>query len=188
MSEESKDADKRERLSALMDGQAMPRQVGPGIDALLNDSELQRAWSRYWLISDALKQNLPGTVGSELYERVKQSVSAEAEPSQWKPRARAGRWSARGPAIGLALAASVAVVGLLGVLTFGDRTVEKRETVVARLEPTVIRERPTRMRWDIGQPRVEERLNSYLVNHSEHESGVRGMLSYARVVGYDGRD
>jgi sigma-E factor negative regulatory protein RseA len=184
MSEDTKETARRELLSALVDGQIAPRQLRSGVDALLQDADLQRAWTRYWLISDVLKNTLSGEVGSDLFERVKRSVNAE--PAVFGPRPR--RWSTRRPAIGLALAASVAVVALLGLVTLGDRAGDKPYTAVANVETTALGERPKRMRWDIAQPAVEERLNSYLVNHSEYESGVRGMLSYARVVGYDGRE
>ena len=188
MSEETREPDERELLSALVDGQVTPKQVRTRIDTLLQDSALQLAWSRYWLISDVLKHNLTGDVGSELLDRVKQSVHAEAALPAPQSRARPRRWSSVRPGIGFALAASVAVVGLLGVLTLGERPDDSQETVAAKMEPAAARERSARMRWDVGQPGVEERLNRYLVTHSEYESGVRGMLSYARVVGYDGRD
>ncbi|MCA8966784.1 MAG: sigma-E factor negative regulatory protein [Planctomycetes bacterium] len=52
--------------------------------------------------------------------------------------------------------------------------------------PTI---REKRLQWNVSQPQVQERLNAYLVDYSEHlGSDLRGgMLPYARVVGYDGR-
>lgn len=47
----------------------------------------------------------------------------------------------------------------------------------------------TRMTWNDARPAVEARLNSYLLDHNEYlADGVRGMLPYARVVGYDARN
>ena len=44
------------------------------------------------------------------------------------------------------------------------------------------------MMWADARPAVEARLNGYLLNHNEYlAEGVRGMLPYARVVGYDTR-
>ena len=44
-----------------------------------------------------------------------------------------------------------------------------------------------RMAWDDAGPAVSRRLNAYLLNHNDYLSGgVRGLLAYARVVGYDG--
>ena len=44
----------------------------------------------------------------------------------------------------------------------------------------------TRMTWNDAGPGVEARLNAYLLNHNEFMvGGLRGMLPYARVVGYD---
>lgn len=187
MSEDGKASEDKELLSALVDGQLAPRQLRTGLDALLQDADWQQRWTRYCLISDVLKNTLSGEVRSDLFERVQRSVNAE--PAIVMPRARPRRWTAKRPALGLALAASVAVVALLGVLTLSGGPDNKPYTVVASVERAASSEqRPKRMRWDIAEPSIEERLNSYLVNHSEYESGVRGMLSYARLVGYDGRE
>jgi sigma-E factor negative regulatory protein RseA len=47
----------------------------------------------------------------------------------------------------------------------------------------------TRLTWNDPRPQVERRLNGYLLNHNEYlATGVRGMLPYARVVGYEPND
>jgi len=44
----------------------------------------------------------------------------------------------------------------------------------------------TRLTWNDARPGVEARLNGYLLTHNEYlAGGVRGMLPYARIVGYD---
>lgn len=42
-------------------------------------------------------------------------------------------------------------------------------------------------RWNIEQPKVGSRLNSYLVNHNEYASAtnLQGMVHYAKIAGYD---
>jgi hypothetical protein len=63
--------------------------------------------------------------------------------------------------------------------------------VAARDEPGALRDGAalTRMTWNDAAPAVEKRLNGYLLNHNEYLSGgVRGLLPYARVVGYDPRN
>jgi sigma-E factor negative regulatory protein RseA len=39
-------------------------------------------------------------------------------------------------------------------------------------------------RWTVNEPEVQERLNTYLVDHNEY-AGASGVFSYARVVSYD---
>ncbi|MDH5593931.1 MAG: anti-anti-sigma factor, partial [Gammaproteobacteria bacterium] len=56
-------------------------------------------------------------------------------------------------------------------------------TVTAPLSQEWVRVSGTR--WDVKQPAVESRLNSYLVNHNEYSNGMQGVLPYARIVGYD---
>jgi hypothetical protein len=61
--------------------------------------------------------------------------------------------------------------------------------LAARSNKGVPRTERTRMTWNDARPAVEARLNAYLLNHNEYlAGGVRGMLPYARVVGYDARD
>ena len=50
------------------------------------------------------------------------------------------------------------------------------------LQPSGLR----RLQWNSSEPGVANRLNGYLVNHSEHlGSPMSGMHPYARIVGYD---
>ena len=47
------------------------------------------------------------------------------------------------------------------------------------------RHEASRLRWSDAAPGAEARLNSYLVNYNEYAGhGVRGVLPYVRIVGY----
>jgi hypothetical protein len=41
--------------------------------------------------------------------------------------------------------------------------------------------------WDRIEPRIDERLSGYLVNHSEYAANraVQGVMPYVRIVGFD---
>lgn len=111
------------------------------------------------------------------------------------------RW--RKVAASLALAASVAAVavGSLRLLNTAPDAVGGAPTLAASPAPasqaaaaqTVAANVPIRtvstaqpeLRWNVQQPAIERRLNTYLVQHNEVlRNGMRGMLSYARIVGY----
>ena len=61
------------------------------------------------------------------------------------------------------------------------------DTAVASIEETAAEPMmlaQTGNRWTVGEQEVEDRLNTYLVNHNEY-TGASSVFSYARVVSYD---
>lgn len=71
--------DMREKLSALMDGSLKRSEAEEVLSALDRHPELLEEWSRYHLIGDALKNNLPTHIDLQLNERVKAEL-ANAPP------------------------------------------------------------------------------------------------------------
>ena len=101
-----------ERISALIDGE-LDEQAHHGIvDELLKKGEARATWARYHLISDTLKQNLPTGIDKQFSSRVMDAL--QNEPTVLAPPAPQGLQFGRRLA-GLAVAASVAAVAVLGV-------------------------------------------------------------------------
>lgn len=124
------------------------------------------------------------------------------QPSRW--------WSLLfKPAAGLAVAASVALV-TVSSLQVQNSSDKPSESVAAndgsqqRVEqlattpmvnnavrvsgnPAAVSTRPNGTTWKIkrGKPDVQDKLNTYLINHNEHSSSMRGIIPQARVVGFD---
>ena len=99
-----------ERISSLVDGE-FDDTLGNDIDHLVENKEASHRWERYHLIGDALKRNLPPVIDSQLASRV--MAELENEPTVLAPsrtRSSIGKQMA-----GLAVAASVATVAVLGV-------------------------------------------------------------------------
>ena len=187
MSEETK-----QELSALVDGEILHGQAPQILGKLCKDRSLQQCWAQYHLIRDALHNTLPDVNDWDLPARVQKAL--EPEPVFLPARRKAGVGVR--PLVGLGLAASVAavVIVLFGMLgsspDSGGRDSLTAQSDGSRFTAPVAATtpRPTwnRMRWNVEQPAVEARLNSYLVDHSEYlDNGMRGILPYARVVGYD---
>lgn len=173
----------REDLSTLVDGELDSTRASQVIEAATRDPKLRAAWSRYHLMSDAMRDQLAPGAPAEFAERVRRAL--ESEPPLAAPRRRAHALAK--PLAGLALAASVAGVAILGLNALrSEQPAAPQTTAVARQTP---QESGTALRWNVGQPAVEARLNGYLVNHSEYlGNGMRGLLPYARIVGYDGEE
>ena len=218
-----------EEISAFVDGELR----GPARDwivgMLYGDSELRRAWERFHLIGDAVRKVGPVPGAGSIAGKVSEALSGE-RIVPFRPRAwRLGI----GPLPGLALAASVAAIAILGIRGLDDggggqlpvagasrhEVAASPATAVAAAEtpaagasrqkaagsPTTLagivtdpapshvaatagrnpRRETTRLQWSDAAPDAEARLNAYLVNHNEFAGhGVRGVLPYVRVVGY----
>jgi sigma-E factor negative regulatory protein RseA len=189
-----------EQLSAFVDGE-----LGrPEREALLHDLEqqpaLQQQWARYHLISDALRNNLPSAVHADVADRMRAVL--ENEPVHLHPPRRihpVPGWVKQ--AGGLALAASVTAVTILGVQTLqhpGGAAPLPAPTLVAQqpaAEPTragasavLASGAPaapalTRTAVVRGGPReVDAKLDNMLLSHHEYVAGAtpQGVLPYVR--------
>jgi hypothetical protein len=129
----------------------------------------------------------------ELADRVRGSL--DLEPTVLAPRKL--RQKLLRPAVGFAIAASVATVAVIGAQYYQggrdsrmslvqERFPSQAATPIAALEPPATPPVGTE-----GSPRVsylrDPRLNSYLVNFNEQRSslGVPGVHPYVRIVGFE---
>lgn len=172
----------RERISALVDGQMEQAEAVKLLDSVTRDGEMARVWERYHLIGDVLRREHVELLGAELRHRVHEDLARE--PSSLRPSRETRR---RLPKLrpmsigGLALAASVAIAAVLVLRPQGSMVAPFPAQLAG-----VSQKADAGVRWDIGHPAVEARLNNYLVTHSEHAGdGVQGMLHFARIVSYD---
>ena len=191
------ESDPREQTSAFLDGEFREAKPDRVVDALYGNPELRRAWARFHLIGDAMRgvgpvpgaHSIAGEVGATL---------SEEKIVPLKPRLRRPGF---GPLTGLALAASVSAVAILGIHSLDDgrdtpspgvAVASRPEAVAAGSADNVPGEEtrrsdyePARLQWSDVAPDTEARLNAYLVNHNEFAgNGVRGVMPYVRLVGY----
>ena len=200
------ESDANEEISAFVDGELRGPARARIVGRLYGDSELRRVWERFHLIGDTVRKVGPVPGAGSIAGKVGEAVSGE-RIVPIEPRARR---PGIGPLSGLALAASVAAVAILGIRGL-DGGVQRPAAEVSRPEGTagpavsvpgpavpdpvrpsiaataVRHPRPesARLQWNDAAPDAEARLNAYLVNHNEYAGhGVRGVLPYVRIVGY----
>jgi len=124
--------DVNENISSLVDGELDATEQKKLIDKLRQSDECQSTWSRYCLISQALKRDLPSTPPTnELFSRVHAALASEPallvpvsvskkdevksaeivhlSPEQNKPQTASSK-----PVVGFAVAASIALATVLG--------------------------------------------------------------------------
>mgnify|MGYP001813223703 FL=1 len=178
----------REQLSALIDDELSDLERPLLLGRLQRDIELRECLGRYQLIGEVLRGD--GSVSTlSVARRVREAVEREAVggPPQSQPAQRsASHWK---PLAGVGVAASVALLALLGITTL-------RETDTANVPALASGDTVPRVagaggvqegQWDRIEPRIEERLSGYLVNHSEYAASraVQGVMPYVRIVGFD---
>lgn len=175
----------KEKLSALLDGELETSEIVQTVKQTANESPMREAWGRYHLIRDVMRGQLDSLAAPGLAESV--SSRLKSEPSILVPRRRSGikvkatRWVA-----GMAVAASVAAVAIVGVRSFGPDQGSAPQLFAQSVE-TADYLRNDGIRWKAVSTDVENDLNMYLVQHSEFTptTGMNGVMSYVRFVGYD---
>lgn len=170
----------REQISALLDGELPEAEQRLLLERLERDPALRTHWSRYQLISDAAHQTLPPQIDLSFADRVMAALEKQPEHHR-QPASRLAR--AVKPLAGLAVAASIAVVAVLAVQRARTPDAVPGAVQVAANQPA-----PATTTAPTDAPALNgNRLNAYLVNHSEYAAsgGMPGMSPYVRIVGYE---
>ncbi len=197
-----------EKLASLLDDE--PDVASAAIDAVIDDVNLQYRLRRYRLIGDALRHELPpaidtgfhATVMARIRDEDREAGATRARPPRVAP-ARTGpdRWR---PFAGLAVAAGVALVTVALWQPRLEQPGAPSDALVANDPPTAIEgliDQPPQggavpastrinqlgLRWKIDKeaPDLQQKLNAYLVNHTEYSNSVQGLIPQARVAGFD---
>ena len=156
----------RQRLSELADDELAHAERDQALERLVASEAQLESWSRYHLIRDTLQATLPERMDLELRERIQRAIVDETPPR----RSLASGWM--GPAAGVALAASVAVVSIIGIRWLHGTEADVAQPVAQTPALTLPESQLSR-----------DRLGGYLVRHSEYS---RGVMPYLHVISQDG--
>jgi sigma-E factor negative regulatory protein RseA len=180
-----------EKLSALVDDELTEDEISIEIRKLSGNSSNRDVWSRYHLIGDAMR----GETGPLYHSGLAQEISKrlEDEPVVLAPGAMKYRKGLKKRTYtGLAVAASLAAVAVvLAPQMINPESSESPQQNVAAAqqpEPNTLYVVEDGTRWELlKKPKVESRLNSYLVNHQERSpsSNIKGIMPFANFVSYD---
>lgn len=194
-------SDPNEQISSFVDGELQGPARGRIVHALYGSPELRRRWARYHLIGDAARKIGPVSGADSIAGNVGAALSGESMVS-FKRRP----WLV--PLPGLALAASIAAVAILGIRGLDDGGAQSPPvagasrheaaaesplstdpgSTVSHIASGAVQSagsEAVRRPWSDAAPDAEARLNVYLVNHNESAGyGGRGLLPYVRIVGY----
>jgi len=185
----------KEKLSALMDDELGINSESV-MHTLVNNDDHKRTWSRYHLIGECLRGNLPKHIDLELADRIKEEI--KNEPTILAPKHIARTFIK--PVMGFAIAASVAVVAILGIQQTStnptqslptqsfavNQLIPQNKHIVANAieQPSIknVKQLPA-----VSHIEARSRLNRYLVNYNEYRAtaGMQVMLPYVRIVAYE---
>jgi len=187
-------ASKDERLSALMDGEVTEFETRRLVDELLANQDDRSRWARTHLIGDAMRGELPEKLPLDFAASVRAQIDKEpvfhkkAFPSN-------AAWVK--PTAGFAVAAIVAVASLLSLQSMVgyDQSPAENIQLSASRPPQSVAPiesnfrlasvpAPEAVKAGVSTEEVQQRINRYLVNHSEYATHP-GVLPYARIVGYE---
>ncbi len=209
----------KEKLSSLIDDEHDSSALDQTLNKLCNDEEAKAQWARFHLARDVMQREYYGRLDSDFSTRIRTAIDQEIVYSQdhkvarvdFKASRKSSNWLR--PVGGLALAATVAAVSVMGLrylqpidpvgtpaVALNAETVEKTKAPAAvqpnlPFQPTAVNFRLVNNEgtyWTLDRERIrdkglESRLNSYLSDHIEFATmrNVGGMLPYSRLVGYD---
>jgi len=181
-----------EQLSALMDGELTPDEMKHQISALKKDSALHQTWAAYHMLGDAMRKSPQLSVGFT----AKLARQLAEEPTVLAPHRK---MQSNTPRYAMPLAASVAAVSMVGVLTWQMVQVNKNDVPIsiaaapltslqnvavtspqAVLPPPVVTvaPRPETVQFSRAVS------NSYLLAHQEFSPSyaMEGIPAYVRTV------
>lgn len=202
----------KEKISALLDADLEEHELATALDELSRNEELMQVWERYHLIGATLRNELGVTVDPGLADRI--AAKLQGEPTRLAPRRRAARRPGRirKHVASVAIAAAVATVAIISLQpdapqlpVVHSQTLSPQEVAMISLQPDTPQGTgnaalvadsglarapvaPTGVtRWGTLSPEFERTLNVYLMEHGEFQphTGLSGLTSYARFVGYN---
>jgi sigma-E factor negative regulatory protein RseA len=176
----------KEQVSAFVDGELPDAERELLQRRLSSDDELQGTWQRYHLIRDAMREDLPEYVSRKSHSDYSQhgdiDDSNPVPTNTWQRLLR--------PVAGVAIAASVAMLAVFGVIYNTDSIAPPTASQIAASQPSQLPESylvVPRGGWNSAKPAVVSHLNGYLVDHSNYSGfGARqSIIPYSRIAGYD---
>ena len=176
-----------EKLSALMDGELSDHLACNLLDQAGQDPEFRSAWERYHLIGQAMRGEAVNPAARQVAESVGETLLTEPIPI--RRRASRNRSHSRlAPFGGAALAAAAALLAVFAVPNlFQGPDAEPAKSLGQPVTSWATAGVAAERRWDLDRPDLANKLDLFLVNHLEAApaTGVKGMLPYATLVGYE---
>ena len=203
--------DEKDKLSHLLDEYSSNDADQMSLDDLLGDVNQQYCLTRYQMIGQVMRHELPEQIDTGFSQNVMASIrqiEIENKPVVSQKEAKSiWRWEFLKPFAGMAVAASVAIVSITlwqsvsvttGSSASGESIVSAEQKKIDLLVNQPIQaavpvsttlgnaNSNDGMHWKVisDAPALERKLNAYLINHTEYSKSMQGLIPQARVAGY----
>lgn len=202
--------DQDEKLSFLLDDHP-GENADAGLDEVIGDVNLQYRARRYRMIGEVMRHELPQAIDSNFHANVMAQIQSQDSPAATLPAApqtTTGNasilsWIGLKPFAGLAVAASVAIVtvalwqplkqeagqGGTDVVAADQQKIQQlaRQQLPGGVVRASTQVQPLGMRWKVEQdiPELQQKLNAYLITHTEYSNSMQSLIPQARVAGFD---
>lgn len=166
----------KEKISALVDDELSL----DGLNSLRQEQDFASTWQRYHLIRDAIKDELSDPSAFNLADKVRAAL--ENEPTIFAPSALAAKKRVWPKAVaGLAIAATVAAVSVLGMQQF--LRPQAAPESLATVTPVVETAPALAAQED---PAEQQRLKEYLIEHSQQSihQGNNRVVPYVQAASF----
>ena len=185
----------KERVSAFIDGETDHQESLEVMRILAKDNELRKQWHRYHVYGHVLRDELTTTVSADFTRRVTDALAQE--PVQLAPSAMRKKRLYGGPAVSMAVAASLVAVAVLVFSPGVNEDAERGVTPVASSKNTVPENLAALPAANYSEQElivansknenVRERINRLLMEHNQYNpaSDMTGIMPYSRFVGYN---
>lgn len=183
-------ANQNELLSALIDGELQNEELDLVLQLTSKNAQAKIQLQRYQLSSDILHGHALAKHNINLGERISAAIADEDTHSsipELKQKTQIISFPQQfwKQTMSLAIAASIGALAVVGVMTQPQNQIVPVGMPLAAIEQDaeIVVVAQSANRWTVGEAEVEERLNTYLLDHNEH-MGAPDVFSYARVVSY----
>jgi len=179
-----------DQISAFIDDELSEQECAFLVRRFEHDDEARGQALRYTMIGSAVRNELLKPDPAVLLRRISSALDGAAAPAVQVAAAampRSARWSARvvRPLAGLAIAAGVASIAILGLRQINEAPLSAGPGVAATEAAAVVEPPSYVVPQEVaGGPSVTPtiRLTNYLVHHGEYASGLSRTSVHSNVV------
>jgi sigma-E factor negative regulatory protein RseA len=179
-----------DQISAFIDDELSDEESAFLMRRFERDADARSRAARYTMIGAALRDELVGSDPEVLRRRIAVALTGTAPAAQQRPAARV-QWRYLRPAVGVGIAATVAVAAIVGLRAINFSRVgapgsaataplqaRASDTAPSYVVPREVSDTPV---VPVGTPAV--RLTNYVMHHSEYASRLNRLPVHSNVVG-----
>ena len=206
--------EQQDKISFLLDEFSGDEQSRAVLDEIEDDVNLQYNMRRYQMIGQVMRHELPRHVNIDFtadamaqINQIENPAMADNSRVDIANRQSIWTWAVMKPFAGMSIAVSVAMVSITlwqsssvnsnseptidQIVSIDQQKIDRLVSQSVQANAVVVSSSLNNgMRWKIDNnaPALQQKLNAYLVNHTEYSNSMQGLIPQARVAGFDAQN